>query len=157
MVALLHPQNRQLADANPAERRAPRPRSERHLASVPALAGDNHASDQASPSLADLFVDLDRRVVAVLATLVLGFVMLTAVQGRPPADLGVESAPTVAAAEASAGEAIIIAQSGDTYWGIAASLVSDGDIRPVVERLVERNGGANLLAGQRVIVPADLG
>ena len=79
---------------------------------------------------------------------------LTLVQGGPPADAGapIESQ---AVSELQAGESFVVAASGDTYWQIASTLVADGDIRPVVQQLVDRNGGANLQIGQRVIIPAE--
>lgn len=47
----------------------------------------------------------------------------------------------------------ITVEPGDTLWSIAASLDPDGDIRAVVDRLAELNGGSSLTVGQRLVLP----
>jgi hypothetical protein len=65
-------------------------------------------------------------------------------------------APTAAASPAptnpaaSGGEVVV--RPGDTLWTIATSLQPDGDVRPLVDRLAERAGGAELRPGQRIDV-----
>ena len=41
---------------------------------------------------------------------------------------------------------------GDTVWSIAARLADGDDPRPVVDAIVEANGGSSLVAGQRLEV-----
>ena len=56
------------------------------------------------------------------------------------------------------GAAVYTVQPGDTYWSIALELAPGVDPRPIVDRLIEANGGSNSLdVGQRIVVPADLG
>jgi len=42
---------------------------------------------------------------------------------------------------------VYVVEPGDTMWSIARSLHPDGDVRPLVDRLIEINGGAELRAG----------
>jgi hypothetical protein len=49
--------------------------------------------------------------------------------------------------------AMVVAQPGDTLWSIARTLQPAGDVRALVDELVELNGGASLAIGQRVLVP----
>ncbi len=102
---------------------------------------------------------LDRRVLTVLGGIVACFVMLSLVQGGPPsaAELDAASVAASAPAQVQLGETSVIAEPGDTYWGIAEGLVPSSEVRNVVEQLVARNGGADLLVGQVVVIPADLG
>ena len=46
-----------------------------------------------------------------------------------------------------------VVQPGDTLWSIARRLQPEGDIRPLVDRLVDLNGGADLAVGQRLPIP----
>ncbi len=43
-----------------------------------------------------------------------------------------------------------VVKAGDTLWGIARQIHPDGDIRPVVDELAERAGGADITIGQRL-------
>lgn len=45
---------------------------------------------------------------------------------------------------------------GETLWGVASSLGVSGDLRDVVDRLAQENGGYSVSIGQRVRIPADL-
>ncbi|MEZ5340547.1 MAG: LysM peptidoglycan-binding domain-containing protein [Acidimicrobiales bacterium] len=108
-------------------------------------------------SFADWVGELDRRVLGVLGAMVAAFLLMSAVQGRPPADTSLRSeVVAVAPVDAQLGEYTVVAQPGDTYWAIASSLIQGADVRPIVEQLVARNGGADLMAGQQVIIPGDL-
>jgi streptogramin lyase len=40
-----------------------------------------------------------------------------------------------------------VVQPGDTLWEIARSVQPEGDIRPLVDRLIQLNGGAEVRAG----------
>ncbi len=50
------------------------------------------------------------------------------------------------------GRAHYVVQPGDTLWSIARSLHPSGDLRPVVDSLESRAGGAALVPGQRLRV-----
>jgi hypothetical protein len=43
-----------------------------------------------------------------------------------------------------------VVQPGDTLWSIARRLQPEGDVRPLVDALADRNGGAGVQAGQRL-------
>jgi uncharacterized ferritin-like protein (DUF455 family) len=46
-----------------------------------------------------------------------------------------------------------VVQPGDTLWSIAAATAPDLDVRLAVDRLVEANGRAPLVAGQVLELP----
>jgi hypothetical protein len=49
-------------------------------------------------------------------------------------------------------EVSVLVEPGDTVWSIARSLAGDGDVRPVVDALVEANGSPALAAGERLVL-----
>lgn len=55
-------------------------------------------------------------------------------------------------ASTSSAPAEVVVQPGDTLWSIARALKPSGDVRPLVDRLVERTGGVTVVAGQRLDV-----
>jgi LysM repeat protein len=46
-----------------------------------------------------------------------------------------------------------VVQPGDTLWSIARRLQPEGDVRPLVDQLVDLNGGTDLAVGQRLPIP----
>jgi hypothetical protein len=50
------------------------------------------------------------------------------------------------------GRPVHVVQAGDTLWSIARTLHPDGDVRPLVDRLVELNGGDHLEVGQVLVL-----
>jgi len=91
-----------------------------------------------------------RAVAALLLALVVAGLWSGARQVVP--------APGGDPAPASGGEAVQVhvVQPGDTMWSVARALQpGGGDLRPLVDALVEANGGSALLrVGQRLTVPA---
>ncbi|MGH9183750.1 MAG: LysM peptidoglycan-binding domain-containing protein [Acidimicrobiales bacterium] len=63
-----------------------------------------------------------------------------------PAD-GAQLGPPVVAGQ------VYVAQSGDTYWSIAARLGAGGDVRATVDALEAANEGRLLRAGDRLELP----
>jgi len=57
-----------------------------------------------------------------------------------------------AAAERHAASGYVV-QPGDTLWSIARRLQPEGDLRPLVDQLVDLNGGTDLAVGQRLPIP----
>jgi hypothetical protein len=51
-----------------------------------------------------------------------------------------------------AGRPVHVVQPGETLWSIARTLHPDGDVRPLVDRLVELNGGDHLESGQVLVL-----
>jgi hypothetical protein len=90
-----------------------------------------------------------RLVAAVLCVVfVMGLVRLAdaAVAGL--------ASPGPAAAPSAAGPAAVhVVQPGDTLWSIAGQIAPDTDVRITVDRLVELNGGAAIVVGQRLVLP----
>jgi hypothetical protein len=103
-------------------------------------------------------VYLRRRILVGLGLVVAAAVLWLAATGaatllRGPATTGTaatEPAPTVAAAVPTDVDSSYVVEPGDTLWSIARQLGRDGDIRPLVDELAERAGGASLSAGQRI-------
>ena len=48
--------------------------------------------------------------------------------------------------------ATYVVQPGDTVWSIAEQLAPNGDVRGMVDRLVDLNGGAALEVGQHLLL-----
>jgi hypothetical protein len=46
--------------------------------------------------------------------------------------------------------AVHVVQPGETLWSIARTIAPEGDVRLVVDRLVDLNGSAPLMVGQRL-------
>lgn len=82
-------------------------------------------------------------VVLTAAVLVLANAVLarTAGDGTPDSVAGTSS------------PAVHVVQPGDTLWSIARELDPQADVRLTVDRLVDLNGGAPLVVGQRLELP----
>ncbi|HKY15588.1 MAG TPA: LysM peptidoglycan-binding domain-containing protein [Microthrixaceae bacterium] len=94
------------------------------------------------------FATLVTTVVLASAWLAVSIVVdVASISGNPAA--GGVSTPPVAGAE-------FVAQPGDTLWDVAVGLGIEGDVRDVVDRLVEFNGTSSLSVGQVVRIPEDL-
>jgi|1186.fasta_scaffold625673_2 hypothetical protein len=64
-----------------------------------------------------------------------------------------EPAPAGPAATSSATPHAVVVQPGDTIWTIARRAQPDGDVRPLVDRLVAAHGSGPLTPGERISVP----
>lgn len=84
-----------------------------------------------------------RRLVAgiLLAVLVVAVAIGVSWLGHP-APSTVEARPVA--------QVQVLVQPGDTVWSIAEGLAPGTDVRPVVDAIVEANGGADLVVGQRL-------
>lgn len=106
-----------------------------------------------SEPAADLGSDEPGRLALWLGALLLFLVLgaLTIVGGRGGlADL---AGPPASPAGVEASEQRVLVQPGDTVWGIARRLQPEGDVRPLVDRIIALNGGAELRAGQHLLIP----
>jgi uncharacterized iron-regulated membrane protein len=101
-----------------------------------------------------------RLVAAVLAALVVvlawsaASAVWSSIAGDPTVGV-VAGAPTpvpaaVGPATASTAPAVHVVQPGETLWSIARGVQPTGDVRPLVDELADRVGGAGLQAGQRI-------
>jgi hypothetical protein len=99
-----------------------------------------------------------RRIVVAgllvgLLWLTLGTTQLVSAQGT---DVHFAAAPTMvesAASDTLVGGRVILVQPGDTLWSIARGLQPAGDVRPLIDRIAELNGGHSLTAGQTLMLP----
>jgi Tfp pilus assembly protein FimV len=91
-----------------------------------------------------------RRLVALALALALALVasvaLLAAHVGHAGAELDGPPPP----------RPVYVVQPGDTLWSIARKVAPGGDTREVVGRLAESAGGAALVPGQRIELPAGL-
>jgi Tfp pilus assembly protein FimV len=58
-----------------------------------------------------------------------------------------------AASDTFVGGRVVLVQPGDTLWSIARGLQPTGDVRPLIDRIAELNGGHSLIAGQTLMLP----
>lgn len=84
-----------------------------------------------------------RRRVAVAGAVLLALAVVVAVLGI--VGRGAEGLPSEPVATVS-----VVVQPGDSVWSLASSLAGDRDPRPIVDAIVDANGGATLVAGQRL-------
>ena len=103
---------------------------------------------------------LRRRVVAAAVALVALFAMVWIAEALVAAVIPevATSAPTVVETASAEGLMVadadgVIVQPGDTLWSIARAVQPEGDVRPLVQRLAELNGGAQIRAGQALVLP----
>ena len=85
-----------------------------------------------------------RLVVGILALVI---VAATATMVSSAVAQGAPTAPV---------PAVYLVRPGDTLWRIAGSFGLDADTRDVVAALARANGGSSIVAGQRLVVPAEL-
>ena len=94
-----------------------------------------------------------RRRLAVLAVLTVvvaaALLLASAVLARVAGD----GTPDPVAGSSAAAAEVHVVQPGDTLWSIARSLEPEGDVRLVVDRLVDLNGGAPITVGQQLVLP----
>jgi Tfp pilus assembly protein FimV len=83
-----------------------------------------------------------RRLLAFGAALVLAALVIAAMSALQPAPSSFDPEP--------AATVTYVVEPGDTVWSIAAALAPDADPRPLVDEIVEANGGASLDVGQRL-------
>jgi LysM repeat protein len=95
-----------------------------------------------------------RRRLAVLAVVVVvGVLAVLGALTVVHAAQGLVTPAAPAASAASAASHTVVVQAGDTLWTIAAALPHKGDLRALVDRLAALNGGSQIHAGPRLVVP----
>jgi Tfp pilus assembly protein FimV len=90
-----------------------------------------------------------RRLVAAALLLILVLSALLVAGRSHRVDAGYEGPATP--------RAVYVVQAGDTLWSIAGALAPGVDTRRAVASLRAAAGGADLVPGQRIVVPSSLG
>lgn len=83
----------------------------------------------------------------VVAIVVLALLLLSGVSGALGAD------PLTHSESPGAPSARYVVQPGDTVWSIATELADGGDVRPVVDAILEMRGSAPLQPGETILLP----
>jgi hypothetical protein len=102
-------------------------------------------------ALPDRDTRLRRRRLVALA-LAAGTLLAAVAVGRMLWSAAVGTSPTEAIEAAPISGDVYIVQPGDTLWTIAERIAPGEDPRPVVDALRERNGDAELVPGERLVV-----
>ncbi|HET9077536.1 MAG TPA: LysM peptidoglycan-binding domain-containing protein [Acidimicrobiales bacterium] len=90
-------------------------------------------------------------LLAVAAALVTVQAALAGTGGGPLATTG--AAATQAGQMSAASAEVYVVRPGDTLWSIARRFDPHGDVRPLVDRLAARIGGATVYPGEPIPVP----
>lgn len=91
-----------------------------------------------------------RRLVALALVLLLAGTLVVLANAVVARTAGGGTPSSVAG---TSSPAVHVVQPGDTLWSIARTIDPEGDVRLTVDRLVDRNGGAPLVVGQRLELP----
>lgn len=97
-----------------------------------------------------------RRIWAISALALLFAVGASGALGRSGTSsplAGVGPASAVALLEPVSARAYIV-QPGDSLWGIGRALQPEGDVRPLVARMLAERDGRPLEVGERIRLPA---
>lgn len=81
-------------------------------------------------------------ILLAVAAVVPALAGLAGGAGTPPGATGPSSAP------------VHVVQPGDTLWSIAGAHAPERDVRLVVDELVELNGRAPIVPGERLLLPS---
>ena len=82
-----------------------------------------------------------------LAIVVLALLLLSGVSGALGAD------PLTHSERTGAPSARYVVQPGDTVWSIATEMAGGGDVRPVVDAIIDVRGTAALQPGETILLP----
>lgn len=86
-------------------------------------------------------------VGVALVVLAFALLLLSGVSGAIGAD------PLTSSDQPGAPSARYVVQPGDTVWSIATELAEGGDVRPVVDAIVDVRGTAPLQPGETILLP----
>lgn len=132
--------------------RASRP--PRHLSAVATLPAGRGPGRRPAPSATVVPVEplFSPSALAAMAAAVVITTMLALGIGAG-AFSGLVPTPGSEPIAAAAGRVLVV-EPGDSVWSIARSIQPEGDLRPLVHRIVQANGAAPLQPGQQIVVPA---
>lgn len=102
-------------------------------------------------SRSGIFLALVGLLLVVAAVVALGQGAFAGLAPEPTAATSPAPRAAVAAGRSVGADAVVV-RSGDTLWAIARRLQPEGDVRPLVDRLVALNGGTVLTPGDRLLV-----
>lgn len=91
-------------------------------------------------------------LVAFAAMGIVPFLGADAAASTPASSTDIPQVPAPVATPAPAGPQEIVVQSGDSLWTIARRLQPRGDLRHLVDRLIERVGATTVTRGQHIDV-----
>lgn len=91
-------------------------------------------------------------LVAFAAMGIVPFLGADAAASTPASSTDIPQAAASVATPAPAGPQEIVVQSGDSLWTIARRLQPHGDLRHLVDRLIERVGATTVTRGQHIDV-----
>ncbi|HEY8093617.1 MAG TPA: LysM peptidoglycan-binding domain-containing protein [Acidimicrobiales bacterium] len=126
-----------------------------HVIAVPGTALSPSAYECTAPTVAPY----QRRRLTVLFAAVVAAALLIPAASRAaaafrdvPASVS-ERRPAPALTVEPGASGTYVVQPGDTLWSIARRLQPEGDVRPLVHRLIDVNGDTALEIGQRLALP----
>jgi len=90
-------------------------------------------------------------VLGLVTVVVVGYLALAGVQALTADAASTGRSPSAVSAAPAAGSVYVV-QPGDTVWSIARGMQPAGDIRALVDRLVDRAGPGPLQAGQALSI-----
>lgn len=133
---------------------APRPsRPPRHLSAVavPASYGTRSTSRPAPVAVeAEEALFSPAAMAAMVAAVLIAALLALGIGAGAFSSL----VPTPGAEPIAASQGrVVMVEAGDSVWSIARSIQPDGDLRPLVHRIVQANGSAPLQPGQELVVP----
>lgn len=125
----------------------------RHLSTIPLpVAGGDRDRSFARAQAIELDEPLLSRatVAAMVAAVVLAALLALAIGSGAFSSL----VPTPGSEPISASEGrVVVVEPGDSVWSIARFIQPDGDLRPLVHRIVQANGAGPIQPGQQLVVP----
>ena len=86
-------------------------------------------------------------VAAGAAVVAVALLLLSGVSGALGAD------PLTHSGSPGAPSARYVVQPGDTVWSIATDMADGGDVRPVVDAIIDVRGNAPLQPGEKILLP----
>lgn len=149
MAAILTPaRHRPPAPPRPRLALVPAPTTPARRAGAPRVA-TRPVAVPAPPSTGVLAGVVLAATVAVLLALAIAHGAFAAAVPAAPGASG--AAPAVATGPA--GGPTVTVEPGDTVWSIARRLQPEGDVRPLVDRIVASRGSTVVVAGEELVVP----
>lgn len=130
------------------------PRARRHLSAVPLPVAGGDRDRRFARARA---IELDEPLLSTATITAMVVAVLVAALMSLAVGAGAFSSlvPTPGAEPISASEGrVVVVEPGDSVWSIARSIQPEGDLRPLVHRIIQANGANPIQPGQQLVVPA---